>query len=114
MPNVYIYSTEDFNISQFPLQISPGDIIVMRINEKASEQEKMLPWVGKVTKKTLTLIHFDWLVPNSSGVWKSGLVAPKNGKTKINDVIAKVNYRIEEKMPCKCLDQLKGLSGIRF
>ena len=45
-----------------------GDYILMKINEKCSEEEKKMPWIGVVTKHSPNKVWFDWVIVQECGI----------------------------------------------
>ena len=87
-------------------------LILIKIRNTVDEIEKRDPWIGEVTKITLTSVHFEWMVKTQDGLWKCGLVSPSRERTTLINIIAKFKYDRSQEMPDQLYEKLCSLSGI--
>ena len=106
------FLTDQLQIKNYPSKVSPGEVILIKIPNKAHENERKYPWVGRVTKTTLTKIFFEWMSPDRNGFWKWGLVTPKAAGATLDDVLATLVFPFSEPMPESFLCRIKEISGI--
>ena len=83
------------------------------MSDNSREEEKELPWIGRVHKTTIHKIYFDWAVPNSQGFWESGISTPKGDHVTMASVLAQFSYdHLQGPMPKDLKAKLCVLSGI--
>ena len=94
----YIFIISDrWSCKEQPLTIKEGELILIRIRNKVDESEKRHPWIGEVTKRTLTSVHFEWMVKTQDGLWKCGLVNPARDRTAMINILANLNTTAAKK-----------------
>ena len=96
-------------MKEWPYRVNPGDWILIK---QTSDVDRDIPWVGRVTRTSLTKVYFDWAIPNKTNFWKTGLVNPKSDHTVMGDILALFQFNIAAPMSADLLDKLKQLSGI--
>ena len=62
------------------------------------DEEQKVPWVGRVTKRTMTMVYFDWLIRTANGFWKSGIIPSKGDTVFLSKIIAKFQFDTSKPM----------------
>ena len=93
--------------------VKVGDYILMKINEKCSEEEKKMPWIGVVTKHSPNKVWFDWVIVQNMTL-KTGIAQPAKDSTSRKNIIGKFFTGGETNMSTKFLNLLKQASGINI
>ena len=79
----YVFHTTPITIKE-----GGGEYIVLTINEKASQEERTMPWIGGVTKHSQTKVWCDWVIVHEMEL-KTGMAHPLKYSTSRKSIIGK-------------------------